>query len=210
MQSSEGREELEEILLRHTPDPPSTPIGTPQQPKFPFPKPLFPGGKPPSDTVSKRTPRTSKNPTVNKPKESFTKKDSGTPSINGQQCVACGLYQQSKNIKKKHFLSTHNKEYPGPYWIKPVTRKKLKHLPSHLRVDSKEYRKWKKLDKEFYLNGNDSEDSASDTPDSGDSNEDSDENSEDSDTGDEGESDMVEYRGKTMSRQEALVALQAN
>lgn len=128
LHSSEAREELEELLLRHTPEPPSTPVGTPEKrPRFPFPKPQFPGGKPPSDPIGKRTPKVSKNPAKN-PKEPDTNKDSGTPSINGQQCVACGLYQQSKNIRK-HFRSTHSKEYGGPYWIKPVTRKKLMTSP---------------------------------------------------------------------------------
>lgn len=60
------------------------------------------------------------------------------------------------------------------------------------------------------MNGKDSDESVTETSDTGDSDEDSDQNSEDSDTGDEGESYIVEYRGKRMSRQEALLALQAN
>lgn len=108
-QSSEANEELEEPLLRHTPDPPYSSWYSRTAEKIPFQKPQFSGVKQRPKTVGKRTPGSLKNWARKKPKESATKKDPGTLSINGQQCVACRLYQQSRNIKKTFFIETQQR-----------------------------------------------------------------------------------------------------
>lgn len=57
----------------------------------------------------------------------------------------------NKAEKSKSFSYLDTTDYKGLYQTERVTRRKLSYFLSHLRVETREYKTWKNLDKIFNL-----------------------------------------------------------